>query len=155
MVTPQIGSLLEAVSGKPAFVHLCSLIRSWRDRSIPLFEANEGRVPAVKIVQALGIVGEMPQLKGFLDRFGKVKLAEIINEGKENRTSADPMAITTLIGDLGWEKHDEKSYKVTQLPQRGSAMETVMRWFRWPPVSHSAEPGRQRKSSDSIWPYVL
>jgi hypothetical protein len=98
-----MGSLLEVVCGKPAFHQLCSLIYSWRDRSKPLFENNDGRAPAVQLVQAIGALEKRSLLTEFLDRFAKVKLAEIIDEGKEGRTRADPEAIANLINGLGWQ----------------------------------------------------
>jgi hypothetical protein len=42
-------------------------------------------------------------LTEFLDRFAKVKLAEIIDEGKEGRTRIDLEAIVNLINGLGWQ----------------------------------------------------
>jgi hypothetical protein len=102
-VTPQMGSILEVVCGKQAFHQLCSLIYSWRDRSKPFFENNDGRAPAVQLVQTISTLEKRPLLTEFLDRFAKVKLAEIIDKGKEGRTRADPEAIANLINGLGWQ----------------------------------------------------
>ncbi|KAH8650307.1 JmjC domain, hydroxylase-domain-containing protein [Tricladium varicosporioides] len=102
LVTPHIGSLLEAVCGKEAFLHLCSLIRSWRDRSKPLFEIDKARPPAMQLVNVIGILGERSLLAEFLDRLARVKLADIIDDGKAGRSNADPSAITNLIRDLQW-----------------------------------------------------
>jgi SET domain len=85
------------------FRQLCSLICSWRDRSKPLFEKDDGRALAVQLVQVIGALEKRSQLNEFLDRFAKVKLAETIDKGKEGRTRADPEAITNLINGLGWQ----------------------------------------------------
>ena len=102
-VTPQVGSILEVVCGKQAFNQLCSLIHSWRDRSKPFFENNDSKAPAVQLVQVIGDLENRSQLTEFLGRFAKVKLAEIIDRGKEGRTRADPGAIANLINGLGWQ----------------------------------------------------
>ncbi|KAE8440659.1 hypothetical protein EG329_006838 [Mollisiaceae sp. DMI_Dod_QoI] len=101
-VTPYMGSLVEAVCGKEAFHHLCSLIRSWRDRSKPLFEIDNSRPPAMQLVNLISILGERSLLTDFLNRLARVKLAEIIDDGKVGRSNADPTAITNLIRDLEW-----------------------------------------------------
>jgi hypothetical protein len=108
LVTPHMGSLVEAVCGKEAFHHLCSLIRSWRDRSKPLFEIDKGRPLAMQLVNVIGILGERSLLTDFLDRLARVKLAEIIDDRKVGRLNADPRAITNLIRDLEW-KDTQKS----------------------------------------------
>ena len=108
LVTPHMGSLLEAVCGKEALHCLCSLIRSWRDRSKPLFEIDKGRPLAMQLVNVIGILGERSLLTDFLDRLARVKLAEIIDDGKVGRLNADPRAITNLIRDLEW-KDTQKS----------------------------------------------
>ncbi|PVH72525.1 hypothetical protein DL98DRAFT_520434 [Cadophora sp. DSE1049] len=102
-LVPQISSFLEAVCGKVAFHHLCSLIYSWRDRSKPFFENNDGGAPAVQLVQVIGALEKRSYLTEFLDRFAKVKLVEVIDGGKDGRARADPAAITKLINDLRWE----------------------------------------------------
>jgi hypothetical protein len=102
-VTPQMGSIVEVVCGEQAFHQLCSLIHSWRDRSKPFFENNDGRAPAVQLVQTIGTLEKRSLLTEFLDRFAKVKLAEIIDKGKKGRTRADPEAIANLINGLGWQ----------------------------------------------------
>ncbi|KAH8650375.1 JmjC domain, hydroxylase-domain-containing protein [Tricladium varicosporioides] len=102
-VTPQMGSLVEAVCGKVAFYHLCSLVYSWRDRSKPFFEKNDGGAPAVHLVQVIGALEKKSYLTEFLGRFAKVKLVEVIDERKDGRIRADPVAITNLINDLRWE----------------------------------------------------
>jgi hypothetical protein len=124
-VSPQIGSLFEAVCGKDAFHHLCSLILSWRDRSRPLFQTNNGTRLAVQIVQTLGILVERSRLTEFLIRFAKVKLAEIIDKGKEHRTSADPKAITALMFDLGWQKTKKNREKLHNYLKEGRQWKRV------------------------------
>jgi hypothetical protein len=110
-----MGNLLEAVCGKEAFHCLCSLIHSWRDRSKPLFEIDKSRPPVVQLVNVISILGERSLLTEFLDRLARVKLAEIINDGKVGRSNADPSAITNLIRDLEW-KDSKKPRQVMQLP---------------------------------------
>jgi hypothetical protein len=103
LVTPQIGSLLEAVCGKDAFHHLRFLIYSWRDRSKPFFEKNDGGALAMRLVQAIGALKKKSHLTEFEDRFLKVKLAEEIDQGKDGRVHADSGAITDLIKGLRWD----------------------------------------------------
>jgi len=102
-ITPYMGNLFDAVCGKEAFHHLCSLIRSWRDRSKPLFEINEDSPLGSQLVKTIGVLGERSQLTDFLGRLARVKLVEIIDNGKMGRISADPQAITNLINDLKWD----------------------------------------------------
>jgi hypothetical protein len=94
--------MLDAVCGKPGFHQLCSLIYSWRDRSKPFFENSDGRASSVQLVQAIVALEKSSQLTEFLGRFAKLKLAEIIDKGKEGRMRADPQAIASLINGLGW-----------------------------------------------------
>lgn len=103
LVTPHMGSLLEAVCGKTAFDHLCSLICTWRDRSKPFLENNAGGALAVRLVQAISVLERKSHLAEFEDRFLKVKLAEEIDEGKDGRGRADSGAIIDLTKGLGWE----------------------------------------------------
>ena len=98
-VTPQIGRLFETVSGKEAACHLCSLIRSWREQAKPLFQTSKGGTRAVQLVQVISVLEKRSHLTEFLDRFTKIKLAEIIDKGK-NHISIDATAITNLINDL-------------------------------------------------------
>lgn len=93
---------MEAVCEKKAFDRLCSLVYSWRDRSKPLFD-NNGRALAVQLVQTIDALEKRSHLTEFLDRFAKVKLVEVIDEGKDGRTCADPGAITNLINGLSWQ----------------------------------------------------
>jgi hypothetical protein len=101
-VAPEISILSEAVGGKEAFHRLRTLVRSWRDRSKPFFEANKSNKPAVQLVHVIGIGEERSQLTEFLNRFAKVKLADTIDNGKAGRTSADPDSLNELIDDLKW-----------------------------------------------------
>jgi hypothetical protein len=112
LVPPQIGSLLEAVCGKEAFHHLCTLIYSWRDGLKPFFENNDGEAPAVRLVQAIGALEKRSHLTEFLDRFAKLKLVEVIDEGKDGRMRADPVAIANLINGLGWENTKKNRKKL-------------------------------------------
>lgn len=118
-VTPKLGSLFEVVCGKEAFHHLCSLICSWRDRSKPLFENDDGRAPAVQLVQVIVALEKRSQLNEFLDRFAKVKLAEIVDEGKKGRTRADPEAITNLINGLRWQHNKKNRVKLHHYLEEG------------------------------------
>jgi hypothetical protein len=100
LVTPQIGRLLEAVCGKEAFYYLCSLIYSWRDWSKPFFENNDSRAPAICLVHAISALEKRSHLTEFLECFAKVRLVEVVDEGKDGRMRADPVAIINLINGL-------------------------------------------------------
>ena len=102
-----IDSLCRAVCGKEAFHRLCSLIDNWRDRSKPLFETDEGTT-AVRLVRTIVSLEGRSQLTEFLIRLAKVKLAEVIENGKDGRTRAEPAAITNLIKDLKWREKNRK-----------------------------------------------
>jgi hypothetical protein len=65
-----------------------------------LFEIDKSRPPTVQLVNVIGILGERSLLTEFLNRFARVKLAEIIDNGKVGWLNADPRAITSLIRDL-------------------------------------------------------
>jgi hypothetical protein len=117
-VTPQMGSLLEAVCGRAAFYRLCSLIYSWRDRSKPLFD-HGGRASAVQLVQIIDGLERRSLLTEFLDRFAKVNLAEVIDEGKDGRTRADPGAIKNLINSLRWQDTETNRTKLKNYLKEG------------------------------------
>jgi hypothetical protein len=106
-ITHEMGNLCKTVCGKEAFHRLCSLIGSWRDRSKPLFETDEGTT-AVRLVHVIVGLEGRSQLTEFLVRLAKVKLAEIVEKGKDGRTRAEPAAITNLIKDLKWQEKDRK-----------------------------------------------
>ena len=55
----------------------------------------------MQLVQVIGALEKRSHLTEFLDRFAKVKLAEMIDEEKDGRARADPTAITNLIIGLG------------------------------------------------------
>jgi hypothetical protein len=119
LVPPQISSFLEAVCGKVAFHHLCSAIYSWRDRSKPFFENNDGGAPAVQLVQAIGALEKRSYLTEFLDRLAKLRLVEAIDEGKDGRVRADPLAITHLIQGLRWEDNRANRKKLHRYLEEG------------------------------------
>ncbi|KAH7309383.1 hypothetical protein BKA65DRAFT_559597 [Rhexocercosporidium sp. MPI-PUGE-AT-0058] len=96
-VTPQISILSEAVCGKEAFHRLRTLVRSWRDRSTPLFKVDKDNKLAVQLVRVISFGEERSQLTEFLNRFAKVKLADLIDSGKAGRISADPNSLNELI----------------------------------------------------------
>lgn len=100
-VTPEIESLLKAVCGKGASLRVCALIHSWRDPSESLFKADKD-ITAVHLVQTIERL--KTQLDGFLCRFLQVKLAEIIDNGKSDRTRADSGVIDNLMEKLQWDK---------------------------------------------------
>lgn len=51
-------------------------------------------------MNVISILGERSLITDFLNRLIRVKLAEIIDDGKVSRLNADPRAITNLIRDL-------------------------------------------------------
>ncbi|XMA13695.1 hypothetical protein WAI453_006486 [Rhynchosporium graminicola] len=101
-VAPQISLLSEAIRGREAFHRLRTLVRSWRDRSTPLFELNKNNELAVQLVRVIGFGEERSPLIEFLNRFAKVKLADIIDSGKAGRSSADPQSLNELMDRLQW-----------------------------------------------------
>jgi hypothetical protein len=98
---------------------LYSLICNWRDRSKLLFKNDDSRAPAVQLVQVIIALERGSQLNEFLDRFAKVKLAEIINKGKKGRTRADPEAITNLINSLRWQYNKRNCVKLHYYLEKG------------------------------------
>ncbi|KAH7378956.1 hypothetical protein BKA64DRAFT_585213 [Cadophora sp. MPI-SDFR-AT-0126] len=101
-VAPQISILSEAVRGKEGFHRLRTLVRSWRDRSTPLFEVNKDNKLAVQLVRVISFGEERSPLIEFLNRFAKVKLADVIDSGKAGRSSADPESLNELMDGLKW-----------------------------------------------------
>ena len=103
-IAPEIDSLFQAVCGKTAFCHLCSLIGSWRTRWQPLFEIDKSQAP-VYLVNVIDRLERGLPLNDFLRHFTKVKFSEVIDNRKAevSRIRADPEAIKTLIKGLGWE----------------------------------------------------
>jgi len=80
-----LGILSKAVCGKEAFYRLRNLVNNWRDRSKPFFENKNSN--AMQIVDAIiGIEEERSQLTNFLNRFAKVKLAGVIDQGSTSRS---------------------------------------------------------------------
>ena len=101
-VAPQISILFEAVRGKEAFRRLRTLVRSWRDRSMPLFDLNKDNEVAVQLVRVIGVGEGRSPLIEFLIRFAKVKLADVIDSEKAGRSSADPASLNKLMDGLKW-----------------------------------------------------
>lgn len=62
----------------------------------------------MQLINIISILGERSLLTEFLDRLIRVKLVEIIDNGKVGRSNVDPSAITNLIHNLKW-KDTQKS----------------------------------------------
>jgi len=118
-ITPEMGTLLDAVCGEEAFHHMCALIYGWRGRSNPLFDNTDGRAPAVHLVKTLSALEKRSHLNEFLDRFAKVKLAEVIDGRKDGRVRADTVTITNLLNDLRWENNRTNRTKLNNYLQEG------------------------------------
>ena len=73
----------------------------------------------MQLVQAISALEKRSQLTEFLDRFAKVKLAEVIDEGKAGRTRADPEAISNLINGLGWQNSKKNRKKLHHYLKEG------------------------------------
>jgi hypothetical protein len=101
-IAPQIELLSHVVCGKEAFHRLSALVYSWRNRWRSLEFSKDG-CSAARLVCIIGLTEEKSQLVQVLSRIAKVELAEIIDKGKGDRTSADPTTINKLIGELKWE----------------------------------------------------
>ncbi len=118
-VAPQIRILSEAVCREEAFHRVCTLIRSCRDQSKPLFEINKGINPTVRFLRVISATEGRSQLIEFVNRFAKVGLACDIENGKAGRTSADPEAINKLMVSQGWEKTQQNRTRLYSYIKEG------------------------------------
>ena len=151
-VTPEMGVLLHAVCGKDAFHRLRSLIYSWRDLSKSMFEISR-RDAAVQLVRIVDALETKSHLTEFLERFAKVKLAEVRDEGKDGRLFADPIALTNLMTNLKWHNTKKNRTKLSNHLQEGGRWKRTSRQFRRPLVSYPCEPEGWGKSP-TFWPCV-
>ncbi len=65
-----------------------------------MFEIDKSRLLTVQLVNVISILGERSLLTEFLDCLARVKLAEIIDNGKVGRSNTDLSTITNLVRDL-------------------------------------------------------
>lgn len=107
--------------GKKLFT--ACVLCSWRDWPKPIFKNLSGGYSAAGLVHAMGALEKWPHLDIYLDRLAKVRLVRVLDDGKDGRIRADPVAIANLISDLRWEDNRTSLDKLHQYPTEGRQWE--------------------------------
>ncbi|KAK4107060.1 hypothetical protein N656DRAFT_561513 [Canariomyces notabilis] len=129
-VEPDATTLANAVCGKQAFRHLCSLIRAWRAKQRPFFEltSNErAEVQLVRVIEGLSCTGSLLE---FLCRLAKSELAKNMDSRKPpDYTYARSTDVDAILKDLGWENTERNKRKLRHFISEGRRWNIVCQDF--------------------------
>jgi hypothetical protein len=129
-IEPDATTLANAVCGKRAFRHLCSLIRAWRARQQPFFSltGNEkAEVQLIRVIEGLSCTGNLLE---FLSRLAKSELAKKMDGRKHpDYVYARPIDVDAILKDLGWENTGPKKRKLRHFISEGRRWNTICQDF--------------------------